>query len=141
MLEKIDADNSSIKKSPDNSSITVTAPQITIVIKLDEKAKKATTTLDMTGNNSKKYDYTILYLGAEILACTLQADKSQVLDSKRLLEAPIYELVREIGRAHDIQQRYINLLAQDTKFMSLVEQSHCEFKKGYDSLMNLRMKS
>ncbi len=53
MLEKIDADNTTIKKSPDNSSITVTAPQITIVIKLDEKAKKATTTLDMTGNNSK----------------------------------------------------------------------------------------
>ena len=75
MLEKIDADNTTIKKSPDNSSITVTAPQITIVIKLDEKAKKATTTLDMTGNNSKKYDYTILYLGAEILACTLQAYK------------------------------------------------------------------
>jgi hypothetical protein len=54
MLEKIDADNTTIKKSPDNSSITVTAPQITIVIKLDEKAKKAITTLDMTGNNSKK---------------------------------------------------------------------------------------
>ena len=39
ILENIDSDNT-IKKSPDNSTITVTAPQLTIVIKLDERTKQ-----------------------------------------------------------------------------------------------------
>jgi DNA-binding PadR family transcriptional regulator len=142
MLENIDSDNTIIKKSSDNSTITVTAAQVTVVIKLDEKTKKATATSEMAANNNtKKYDYTILYYGREIMACTLHGDKSQVLDSKRLLEAPIYELVRDIGIEYGISQEYINMLAQDTKFMSLVEQAHNEFRKGYHCLMRLRKNS
>ena len=92
-------------------------------------------------NNSKKYDYTLLYHGPEIMACTLHEDKSHILDSKRLLEAPIYELVREIGREYSITQDYTNLLAKDTKFMELVEQAYKEFIKGYDCLMDVRINS
>jgi hypothetical protein len=53
----------------------------------------------------------------------LQEDKSHILETKRLLEAPIYELVCEIGREDGSSQGDINLLYQDTKFMSLVEQA------------------
>jgi hypothetical protein len=144
MLENIDSGTTIIKKSSDNNTVTVTAPQVAIAIKLDEGRKKATATFEMAANNnSRKYDYTILYYGREIMACTLHEDKGQVLDTKRLLEAPIYELVRDIGKEHDIQQGYgyIKLLAQDTKFMASIEQAHCEFKNGYNCLMNLRKKS
>jgi hypothetical protein len=141
MLENIDSDNTIIKKRS-NSTITVTAPRVRIAIKLDEDRKKATATFEMAANdNSKKYEYTLLYYGPEIIACTLHEDKSQVLDSKRMLEAPIYELVREVGKESDIQQDYVKLLAQDTKFMPLVEHAHIEFYKGYDYLMKLRMSS
>jgi predicted transcriptional regulator len=122
-LQNVDTDNSLIEKTADNSTITVTTPQVRIVIKLDETKKKATAIGDTLSNNPSKYDYMILYYGHEMIACVLQEDKSHALDTRRLLEAPIYELVCDIGRDSDVSEEQVNLLAQDTNFTKLVEQA------------------
>lgn len=86
-LENIDIDNSNIEKTSDNSTITVTASQVGVVIKLDTTRKKAIATVDMD-NNIRKYEYTILDHASEIMACMPKDDKSHALDSTRLVEAP-----------------------------------------------------
>ena len=141
-LENIGIDNSHIEKTSDNSTITVTAPQVGVVIKLDPTRKKAITTVDMD-NNIRKYEYTILDYASEIMACMPKDDKSQALDSTMLVEAPIYELVSSLGESGASQEQMNNnrLLAKDTTFMMLLEKIHNNFEKGYCHLMDLRIKS
>ena len=140
-LENINTDNSSIEKNPDNCTITITAPRVDIVIKLDDTRRKAIATAEID-NNSRKYEYTVLNHFSEIMACTPEDNKSHALDTRALLAAPIYELVSDIGRESVFQEEMKNnrLLAQDTNFSRLLDDIHNNFETGYNRLMKLRQK-
>jgi hypothetical protein len=78
------------------------------------------------------------------MVCMPEYNKSHTLETRRLLDAPIYELVCGIGTEPDNSQEEMKndeLLARDTKFMALLEQSHSDFKKGYDRLITMRKNS
>jgi hypothetical protein len=147
-LEDLNQDNTRVDKTRDNSTIILSAPQIHITIKLDLPGSKAIAKLYTANKKSfSKYEYKIVNLLSEITACTTRPTEDSIksaLDIRELIEAPLYELVSSIGRRSVAQAEtdYNNLvLAQDTKFMTLLEYVHSNFETGYHHLMQLRKKS
>jgi DNA-binding PadR family transcriptional regulator len=140
-----DTDNAHIQRTPDNSAITVTTLRVHIVIKLDLTRGKATATANVD-NYVRTYEYEILNFGPDIIACSTQSSEEllkRTLDSRRLIEAPIYELVSNVGKRGSetqIEVDSLKVLAQDTKFMSLLEDIHSNFERGYKPLMELRIR-
>ncbi|HET7148465.1 MAG TPA: hypothetical protein VFI73_08210, partial [Candidatus Nitrosopolaris sp.] len=150
-LEDLHKDHIRVNKTPDNSTVVVTAPLIYIEIKLDLPGSRATATIDIDNKSVRKYEYKIVNLFSEIMACSIRSPEDSIksaIDSKRLIEVPIYELVSRIGKGSGSEQavdQNTTILAKDSKFMTLLEEVHNNlhknFKKGYDQLMQLREKS
>jgi hypothetical protein len=138
-----DIDYAKIERTPDNNAITVTTLRIRIIIKLDLTRGRAIATANVD-NNVKTYEYEIINFGSDIVACSTQSFEElikRILDSRRLIEAPIYELVSNLGKiGSEIQKEMdsLKVLAQDTKFMRLLEDIHSNFESGYRSLIELR---
>jgi hypothetical protein len=108
---------------------------------LDLTRGKAIATANLD-NDVRTYEYEILNFGPDIIACSIESPEESIkrtLDTRRLIEAPIYELVSNLGkRGSETQEMYS--LARDTKFMRLLEDIHSNFERGYKPLMELRIR-
>jgi hypothetical protein len=126
----------------DDSTIRVAAPPFFIEIKLDLRRWKAVATLKAADTREiRNYEYKVVNLLSEITVCALRPSEDAIkdaLDVSLLIEGPIFELVSNIqSGAIDNNE----VLAQDTKFMTLLEDIHSKFERGYQLLMRLRRNS
>ncbi len=131
-------DNARIEKTPDESTISITASELSIVVKLKTGGGKAIATID-SDTEPRQYEYKILNYFSEPTAFSPKGNNNGI-DSKTLVETPIYELVTDICRGPAVvQEKSIQgLLAKDTKFMVVVEELHKNFNDGYNRLMHMR---
>lgn len=134
-------DNARIVKSRDGSAIRITASKVSIVIKLEITGGKAIATKE-SNTEPKNYEYKILNYFSEPTAFRRKENNNR-LNTKRLVETPVYDLVSGIGSASaEVQQEdVIRLLAKDSKFMNVVEETHTKFTHGYNRLMAIRKNS
>ncbi len=131
-------DNTKIEKTPDESTIRITTSEIDIIIKLEREKGKAIATTDFDGK-PRRYEYKMLDLFSELTAFKTVASNNEFV-IKRLAEIAICVLVTEIGResAHLQEKNIHRILAEDTKFMTVLEEIHKDFEDGYNKLMALR---
>ena len=126
--------------------IKVIALQWSVVIELDFEERKAIATLVGLDSNPRIYEYKIAMAGSEIFVGTIQPPEDPIkktLDySSSLIERQIYELVSDIGSDFSQDEKNNIVLAQDNKFMALLEDIHTnkhnKFEKGYNQLLELR---
>lgn len=157
---EIDRDKLCIEKTPDNNTIKVITPKSSIAIELDRTRKKAIAMVSDKDKSVRKYEYHTVKFGSEIIVGTTQPHEESikgVLDSSRkLVESPIYELVSNMGYelasnrgrgSTDLEDKMggTRVLAQDEKFMALLEyihdHMHKNFEIGYERIRRSRGQS
>jgi len=135
-----------IEKNMQGNVIKIIALQWSVVIELNIEEGKAVATLTNFDDNSRKYEYKIAKSGSEISVGTVRPPEDPIkrtLDySRSLIEQLIYELVSHIDYESAEGEQNNIILAQDTKFMSMLEEiyktTHNQFERGYNQLMGLR---
>lgn len=135
-----------IRKTADNRTILVTTPNIRIEVELDLPQSKAISTQKNAIDHNKvvqTHEYRIVKLASRIVVCTIEPSSESLknaLESGRLLESidsPFYDLVARMRYDHTENS---TVLAQDTKFMTHLEDLHEDFESGYRYLIQLRKK-
>jgi hypothetical protein len=135
-LNEIDAlqyiDEAKIKKSDDNNVISVITPENLITIRLNTQAYKA----EVSIGKITIYEYKITIFGSDITVGTAQKledpIKSTLNRSKKIIEPYIFKLVSNLGEDE------MRVLANDTKFMRLLDDINTKFEAGFKRLMELR---
>ena len=129
-----------IEKTLDHSAVKVFTSQIEINIRLDSAKGTAIARVDMD-NKSREFEYKMLNYFSELVAFR-SAGYGSPLNLRMLVEVPIYELMNDIESEPPESQTMINgLLANDTKFMTVLNDMHERFNKNYKLLDGLRKES
>ena len=129
-----------IEKTLDHSTVKVFTSQIEINIRLDSTKGTAIARVDID-NKPRKFEYKMLNYFSEIVAFR-STGYGYPLNLRKLVEVPIYELINDIESEPPESQSMINgLLANDTKFMTILNDMHERFDKNYKLLEDLRKES
>jgi hypothetical protein len=142
-LQEWDKETVNIRKIANNRTIIVTTPNIRIEVELDLPQSKAISTQIDHNKVVQTHEYRIVKLASRIVICTIEPSSESLknaLESGRLLESidsPFYDLVARMRYDHTENS---TVLAQDTKFMTHLEDLHENFESGYRYLIQLRKK-
>ena len=144
-LQDTEMSNIQIDKPVHENIIKIIGPKWSVVIELNIGGRKALATLASL-DSPRKYEYIVAKAGSEIFVGTIQPPedpiKRTVNYSSSLIKRRIYELVSDIGSDSSQDEKNNIILAQDDKFMALLEDihnnTHNKFEMGYKRLMELR---
>ena len=129
-----------IEKTLDHSAVKVFTSQVGINITLDSVKGTAIARVDID-NKPREFEYKMLTYFSELVAFK-SAGYGNPLNLRKLIEVPIYELMNDIESEPPESQTIINrLLANDTRFMTVLNDMHEKFDKNYKLLEDLRKES
>jgi len=82
-------------------------------------------------------EYEVYERGSDLSICTRTT--AQELGNEKITELPVYRLISDLTKSDDGEAEHtLKNLAEDDKFMNLVDNMHDTFNKGYNRLTRLR---
>jgi hypothetical protein len=136
-LEHIDMKSAKLAKI-DGSTLKISNKDVSVLIKLDHKRKKAVAKLE---KSKKQYEYDIEIMGSSIQIISHKDGREALLELQfqeaRLIELLACKIITQVSRHKLAKTEIFDALSRDDKFMNLVNDFKVDFEKGYDKLMKL----